>query len=149
MDHFLVLFWLACVLLISSSYSRTVRLAQTAISRFRTSMATVLMRWPYKQDLIGLNRSKATLYKYLALSRVGRYEAVSRTDGHRRLVVYRQIADLPLVLSVGQSTEYIYANWSQAAIAIGALAAALCAIAFWLTVYLIRELKRRKKAEMK
>jgi len=111
--------------------------------------STVLMRWPYKQDLIGLNRSKATLYKYLALSRVGRYEAVSRTDGHRRLVVYRQIADLPLVLSVGQSTEYIYANWSQAAIAIGALAAALCAIALWLTVYLIRELKRRKKAETK
>ena len=113
------------------------------------SDGTVLMRWPYKEEFIGLDLSKAKLFEHLAHARAGHFETASAADGLHRLIEYRQIGDLPLVIGVGQSTRDIYASWRAAAVVIGTLVAALCAIAFWLALYLARELRRRKNAEMR
>ena len=113
------------------------------------SDGTVLMRWPYKEEFIGFDLSKAKLFEHLAHARTGHFETTSAADGLHRLIEYRQIGDLPLVIGVGQSTRDIYASWRHAAVVIGVLVVALCAIAFWLALYLARELRRRRKAEMK
>jgi hypothetical protein len=68
---------------------------------------TVLMRWPFDQDYIDRNISNAELYKHLAKARRGRFETTAVTDGVRRIVAYTQIADLPLVVGVGQSVDEV------------------------------------------
>jgi diguanylate cyclase (GGDEF)-like protein len=118
------------------------------VTLFKTD-GTVVMRWPYKKEFIGLDLSKAALFHHLGHARAGHFETAAATDGLHRQFAYRQIADLPLVISVGQLTDDIYANWRHAAVVIGVLVVALCAIAFWLALYLARELRRRRKAEMK
>src|SRR5262249_46164851 len=72
---------------------------------------TLIMRWPYKEDYIGLDLSKKSpLFAHLAQPRSRTYEANSATDGRRRLVVYSQVGDLPLVIGIGQSTYHLYPN---------------------------------------
>ena len=50
---------------------------------------------------------------------------------------------MPIVISVGQATEDIYAQWRKYAWIIGLLLAALCALSVLLSVHLMRDLKRR------
>jgi diguanylate cyclase (GGDEF)-like protein len=108
---------------------------------------TLLMRWPYQEVLIGRDLKGAELYKHLAVARSGRFESNAVTDGVRRLVVYRQVGDLPLVIGIGQSTEDIYAPWRRYALVIGALMALLCAMTVVLALCLARETRRRDNAE--
>jgi len=74
---------------------------------------TILMRWPYDPKFIGLKTKGAEVYKQLARARMGQFEATTTIDGVHRLVVYRQIGNLPLVIGVGQSTTEIYSQWRQ------------------------------------
>jgi diguanylate cyclase (GGDEF)-like protein len=109
---------------------------------------TLIMRWPYKEDYIGLDLSKKSpLFAHLAQSRSGIYEADSATDGLHRLVVYSQIGDLPLVIGIGQSTNHIYANWRRNSRSVLLLVSILCVMTVLLAVYLAREVTRRESAE--
>lgn len=58
----------------------------------------LLTRWPYDERFVGLNLKNADIYKHLAHDRSGHFETYSKTDGVRRLVVYSQIGDLPLLI---------------------------------------------------
>lgn len=107
----------------------------------------LLMRWPYQEAMLGRNLKGGKLYQQLALARSGRFETEALTDGVRRLVVYSQIGDLPLVIGVGQSTADIYAQWNSYALTIGLLVALLCVMAAALALYLAREMTRRNAAE--
>ena len=107
----------------------------------------LLMRWPYQESMLGRDLRGGELYKQLALARSGRFETEALTDGVRRLVVYTQIGDLPLVIGIGQSTADIYAQWNSYALTIGLLVALLCAMAAALALYLAREMTRRNAAE--
>ena len=107
----------------------------------------LLMRWPYQEAMLGRDLKGGKLYQQLALSRSGRFETESITDGVHRLVVYTQIGNLPLVIGVGQSTADIYAQWNSYALTIGLLVALLCAMAAVLAWYLAREMTRRNAAE--
>jgi diguanylate cyclase (GGDEF)-like protein len=128
---------------------KSVALGPNGNVTFSKTNGTLLMRWPYKEEFIGRDMSKAKIFEHLPHSRAGHFEGYSPADGRRRLFQYRQLAGLPLVVGVGQSTQDIYASWRTAAVVIGILVAALCAIAFWVAFYLIRELRRRKDAEMR
>jgi len=108
---------------------------------------TLLMRWPYQESMLGRNLKGGKLYKQLAVSRSGRFETEAVTDGVRRLVVYTQIGNLPLVIGIGQSTADIYAQWNSYALTIGLLVALLCTMAAALALYLAREMTRRNAAE--
>jgi Diguanylate cyclase, GGDEF domain len=66
------------------------------------------------------------------------------TDGVRRLVGYRQIGDLPLVVGVGRSTADVFADWRQYAFSIGLLVAALWVV----VIYLIFQIRQRGEAEI-
>ncbi len=110
---------------------------------------TILMRWPYNESYIGLDLGRAELYRQFAQSRSGRFETASMTDGVSRLVVYSQVGDLPIIIGVGQSTSDIYGQWRQYAWTLGLLIATLCAMSALLAWFLLRELKRHSRTEMK
>jgi len=76
-----------------------------------TTDGSVLMRWPFDEKYIGVNLNPAILHKLIDRSRAGQFEANSELDSVRRLVVYSQIGDLPLMIGVGQSTSEIYSQW--------------------------------------
>jgi diguanylate cyclase (GGDEF)-like protein len=99
--------------------------------------------------MLGSNLKAAELYKHLAVARSGRFESESMTDGVRRLVVYSQISDLPLIIGVGQATQDIYARWREYALSVGLLMLVLCATSAALAIYLAREMQRRNEAESK
>ena len=109
---------------------------------------TVIMRWP-QQEVVGRNFKNAEIFKYAAMAHDGRFESPSATDGTRRLFVFSRIGELPLLLSVGQTTTDIYAEWRRYAVVIGLLIALLCVIGGTLAWYLAREMRRRAVAERK
>ncbi len=109
----------------------------------------VLMRWPYREDFIGSDIKRADLFVHFPLASSGHYESRAVSDGIKRLFVYTQIGNLPLVIVVGQSLDDIFASWWRQALAIGALMAALCGMTIMLVILLNRELARRSAAERK
>jgi two-component system sensor histidine kinase/response regulator len=117
-----------------------------SITLFRSD-GTVVMRLPYDESNIARDLKQADLFKYYPQTPAGNFESVAGIDGLRRLYVYQQVEDLPLILTVGQSPNAILAQWQQkTAISIVALLG-LLGLAGWLAVALARELKRRGRAE--
>jgi diguanylate cyclase (GGDEF)-like protein/PAS domain S-box-containing protein len=114
-----------------------------------TTDGVVLMRWPYNEKHIGLKAKHATLYKFLAHSRTGYYEANSELDGIHRLVVYSQIGDLPLVISVGQSTAEIFSLWRGYVFVLSISGAILLAVIIILLIYLARQFTRNARYEIR
>ncbi len=107
----------------------------------------VLMRWPFKVEYIDRDLSASRLFEEYAHARSGHYEQYSVIDGEHRLFVYSQIGNTPLVIAVGQSTADIYAQWNSYAFGVIFVIALLCAMAVLLSMYLVYELDRRKRAE--
>lgn len=110
---------------------------------------TVIMRWPAKGNFVGSNFKNAEIFRYAATAQDGRFESRSAADGTRRLFVFSRIGELPLLLSVGQPTDDIYADWRRYALVMGLMIGALAVLAGTLTWYLVREMRRRAAAERK
>jgi diguanylate cyclase (GGDEF)-like protein len=111
------------------------------------SDGVLLARWPTMIDSAGLDLRRAALYEQLAQARTGRFETASVTDGVQRLYVYSQIGDLPLIVSIGQSTAGIYQQWNEYAFGIAFMIGVLCTCAYLLVSYLTHDLNRRRAAE--
>jgi diguanylate cyclase (GGDEF)-like protein len=109
----------------------------------------VLMRWPYREDFVGSSIKRAELFVHFRYASRGQYESQAVSDGIRRLFVYTQVDELPLIIVVGQSLDDIFAPWWRQALAIGALMVVLCAVTVTLALALNRELTRRSAAERK
>lgn len=77
----------------------------------------------------------------------GTITATSRLDGIERQYNFRRVGRLPLILSVGLSTETLYAAWTREAVAVAATLAVICLAMIGLTVRLTKELGRRAVAE--
>ena len=122
---------------------KKISLGRNDTMTFSVADGTLLMHWPYKEAFIGRDLKGVELFKRLARERTGAFETDAATDGVRRLVVYSQIGELPLVVGVGRSTADIFAEWRRYAFTIGLLVTAL-----WiLTFFLILELWKRGEAE--
>jgi len=109
----------------------------------------VLMRWPYREDIINSNIKRAELFNQFQRASSGHYQSKAVTDGVDRLFVYARVGDLPLIVVVGQSLEGVFEPWWRQALAIGALMAVLCALTVMLATLLNREFARRSAAERK
>ena len=109
----------------------------------------VLMRWPFREDFIGSSIKRAELFTHFPKAASGHYESRAVSDGIKRLFVYAQVGNLPLIVVVGQSLDDIFASWWRQALAIGALMAVLCTVTVMLAVFLHREFARRSAAEKK
>ena len=108
---------------------------------------TILMRWPFERSMLGRDASGAEVFEASGGLECRRVRAKTMIDGVRRLVSYRKIGDLPLVIGVGQSTDEIFAQWLQDAMLMTIVVAGLCGLALILTFVLYRELRRRIEAE--
>ena len=108
---------------------------------------SIIVRAPYKADVIGVNVSKSAVFKRISEFPDGTFEMTAGLDGVKRMYVYQRIGELPLIVSFGQSLEAIYASWWREAQIIGLLMLGLCATNVTLIVFLARTLKRRAKAE--
>jgi hypothetical protein len=109
----------------------------------------VLMRWPYREDIINSNIKRAELFNRFPRAPSGHFQSVAVTDGIARLFVYTQVGNLPLIVVVGQTLDEVFEPWWRQALAIGALMAALCAVTVMLAMLLNREFDRRSAAERK
>ncbi len=107
----------------------------------------LLARWPVMIESIGLDLRRAALYRQLVKSRTGSFETASVTDGVQRLFVYSQIGDLPMVVSIGQSTADIYQQWNEYAFGIAFMIGVLCVGTYLLVSYLTYDTNRRSVAE--
>jgi len=116
------------------------------VSLFRTD-GIMLMRWPFESEIIGRDMKHAGLFKKLPNAPAGRFESYAVADGVYRLFVYRKIGDLPLVASVGQSTDDVYSAWRRYAASVGLMVVVLCLISATFAFYLAREMHRRNEAE--
>lgn len=87
------------------------------------------------------------LFQRVAAAPAGHFNAVSATDGVERLYAFRQVGNLPLVVSLGLSAEEIRAAWWHRAWPIGAILLALGAAIATLAWLFRREMLARIAAE--
>ena len=70
------------------------------------------------------------------------FETNAATDGLRRLIVYNQVGDFPLVLGVGQSIDDDLLNWRRGTLAVSILLGLLCVMAVVLTQEMVAKRRR-------
>ncbi|SCK22539.1 diguanylate cyclase [Vogesella sp. LIG4] len=108
---------------------------------------TVIMRLPYRDDWIGANLANSTNFLRARQQHERFFVGTSALDGRTRLYVVRTFKTLPLVISVAQGLDEVYAQWWRQArmvvLLISLLAVSLLAAAWLLT----REFQSRLKAE--
>ncbi len=117
-----------------------------AITLARTD-GTILMRVPYDANDIARTIGPASVFYQFLRTREPRIEAISQVDHVLRRFHYKQIGDLPLVLSVGFAVDDIFAAWRVKAERILLLVAALCLANVGLAMLLRRQLLQRAAAE--
>lgn len=118
-----------------------------AVISLFSSGKTLVFRRPYKEPEIGLDVSHAELFQHYPGATHGMFETASIVDGIKRIYVYRQIGDLPLILTVGLSTDVVFAEWRQKAVMVGAAVLGLTIIAAAFGGVCFFELRRRGGAE--
>lgn len=117
-----------------------------SVGLFRAD-GTLVDRVPYDDNLVGRRFAEFELFRHYPAARTGTFAAASNIDGVERLFAYRQISDLPLVLTIGTATETILAPWRDKTLGIAIVIFALLAMAAVLGIALLRELRRRGSAE--
>lgn len=108
---------------------------------------TILMRMPFDISSIGQSLRGSSVFKHFPASRTGHYDAVSIIDGVKRLFVYQQIGDHPLIIINGVSFDTIYSAWRREVWIIGVLVASLCTLTMVVVIWLASSLKRQAAAE--
>ena len=119
---------------------------QGSVALFRID-GTLIDRTPYQERMVGRKLADFDLFDHYPQARSGVFTAISSIDGVERLYAYRQIGDLPIVLTVGTAAETVLAPWRQKAIGIAVIIIALSAVAAGLGMAFVRELRRRDRAE--
>lgn len=121
--------------------------ARNSINLFRID-GTLLARNPHRDEDVGRDLSNAEFFaNFQKKPSSGWFEALSKLDGVHRLFTYARVGDLPLLVTVGMSTEKIYAGWRRQALFVVAVALILCLATFTLVMRLRSELKRRSDLE--
>lgn len=108
---------------------------------------TMLMRWPHRPNDIGRNLRGTRPFETMVEQRQGSLTAYAAIDGVLRQYVFSHTGDLPMVLTVAQSSESIDAGWLRRALLIGFLTSLLLLGCGALALILHRELARRAGAE--
>jgi diguanylate cyclase (GGDEF)-like protein len=117
-----------------------------AITLYRSD-GLVMMRYPSRDEVIGLNRRDDPLFRRIASAPSGVLTAASEDDGITRLYAFRRVGDLPLIGVAGLAVEDIYAGWLPKAAAIGVALIVLGAASAVLCVLFTRTILRREAAE--
>ena len=117
------------------------------ISLFRTDGIMLVQYPPIPSISTGEDLGSHPNYVRLLNEGYGSFIALSEIYQASRLYNFSQVYNLPIVVVVGLSTEYIFSNWWHTALLIGATTLLLCLGIIWLTLLLMHELNLRQQAE--
>lgn len=117
-----------------------------AISLLRTD-GTLLARYPATPEQAGRNVSGAVLFKSMLRSHAGIIDGTSARDGVERIVAYRHVRKLPLLIAVSYGKDDLFAAWRKKSALVLAAIAILTGLAGALLVALRRQLARSASAE--
>jgi signal transduction histidine kinase len=98
-------------------------------------------------DIRANTTNQTSLFWHLQHADSGSYIDASPTDGRQRLVAYRKIDGLPLVVAYAQATSAVFAGWVRLATYTGLLLLALQTAKVLLILRLRNERLRRAAAE--
>jgi PAS domain S-box-containing protein len=113
-----------------------------SIALFSTE-GILIYRYPVDAQSIG----EAVLFPHDRRSRADTFEAVSPVDGINRLYAFRQIGELPLLLTVGAAQHSVLAEWSRKAVIVAVVMLGLALVVCLMGSALVAELRRRGRAE--
>jgi len=100
----------------------------------------MLARQPEAPEALGKSFADGPLLtKYLPESDVGAYEAISGVDGVARIVGYKAVPGLPLVLLVSYARSDVLQPWYRHLYTVGLVVATIVAIIFLGTALLVRQ----------
>jgi PAS domain S-box-containing protein len=106
----------------------------------------VLARYPVDLALLGKDFDRGPLFEMIAAGvGEGTSRSVSPLDGVKRIVSFRRVGDLPLVVSVAVAEQEVLANWRQYLWAYGIGAVIGSAILLLLTVGLSRQFGQQRR----
>ncbi len=109
----------------------------------------LLARKPQGRELAGLSYADGPLFReLLPESPVGVSRAPEDTDGVSRIVAHRKLADLPLVLTVGSSVDWVFAEWQSRLQNLLIIQLAVTVTILLSLAMLFRTLTRVEKAEI-
>jgi signal transduction histidine kinase len=114
---------------------------------------TQIARYPHREDEVGKSFADAAIFaKHLPRAETGAYITDTGVFSFERLVSYRALPGMPLVVAMSQSTKSILASWRETALAgalgVGGLLLLLVALlAQFLRQQRIRELARKRLAQ--
>ncbi|MFC4172996.1 diguanylate cyclase [Microvirga sp. GCM10011540] len=109
----------------------------------------LLMRCPFDEGQINQDFSRSPHVQRLLQGGSGTFESVSPIDGVNRLISFKRLEGLPLVLTVAQSVDEIFAPWVEEAATLGFVTIVVSSSVIGLTLLFQRELNRRVRAEAK
>lgn len=102
-------------------------------------------RTPYREEHVGASFVGLTLFQdQLPARPEGIYGGVSQLDGVRRIVSYRTVEGLPLVVVVGVAETPLLAGWRRTTIGALAGTSILVALAAAVLVLLARQIRQRE-----
>ncbi len=108
------------------------------------SDATLLVRHPHAEDVIGKSFSQLKLFKELVpKAPAGTYEITSTIDNAERLVSYRLLGQYPLLINASFDMNELLAEWRKNAWRLGGGAAASVLLLLVLLAVIIHQLHRR------
>lgn len=117
------------------------------ISLFRTDGIMLVQYPPIPSMSTGMDLSTLPNYARLMDQGYGSFIAMSDTYQAPRLYNFSQVYNLPILVLVGMSIEYIFGNWWHTALLIGTATLLLCLGLVLLTLLLRHELNLRQQAE--
>ena len=117
---------------------------KSSLNLYQTTGALVT-RLPQRDDDAGRNIAGSSNLARITSSPRGTFTSRAVIDGVQRLYTFQQVADYPLVASVGQATDEILANWRRHAALVGGFALLLMLACLALAVLFVRELQQRQK----
>ena len=119
---------------------------QGSVTLFRSD-GRLIARSPFNEAVINQDYGHTAVFRHFLTAPAGHLIDDATTAGVESLVTYRQVADLPLVLSVAVSTSEVYAHWWGKATVVGVALFLLCGAVTVLLILFRREIVRRVAME--
>jgi len=89
----------------------------------------VIVRHPHREELMGRTLPESELFRRLSSGMLsGSYRSASPVDGVRRIVSFRALENVPLVVTVGLAEEALLAPWRRKLVETGVATALLVAL---------------------
>nr|WP_294577848.1 GGDEF domain-containing protein [uncultured Rhodopila sp.] len=117
-----------------------------SVALFRTDGRLIIRRPSLEGDL-DRTLDNQSAFEAFAKAPAGFFIGRGSLDGVERLITFRHIDNLPLILTVALAVDDINATWWPKAAAIGAVLFALCGVTVSLCLLFQREIERRTAFE--